>query len=170
MKRLVLFFCTLFAALPLMAATMVNSNYANTLWISHSGNSYTATSTGAIAVTNKSDIADLFAQGFVDISGYVYDPQFFVPLTGATLTPVINGVTNPIFVNPAGTIAALTITLPTGVKGASMTATFTQTVTSLTITGTNVDTKGLATPTAAASTSSFGWVWDSVSAKWNRVL
>lgn len=98
------------------------------------------------------------------------DPQFFVPATTDTVAPLATGSTIECFINPAGTIAAMTLTLPTGAfKGQRLTANFTQIVTTLTVTNTNTDTKGLAQPTAATATSAFEWVWDSVSAKWNRV-
>lgn len=98
------------------------------------------------------------------------DPQFFAPLTTETVAPVATGDTIECFVNPAGTIAAMTLTLPTGAyKGQRLTANFTQIVTTLTVTNTNTDTKGLAQPTVTTATSAFEWVWDSASSKWNRI-
>lgn len=106
----------------------------------------------------------------VGSANLIGDPQFFVPSTGGTVAPTATGLHAQAFINPAGTLSTLTFTLPTGtLKGQTLTATFTQTITTLTVTGTNVDTKGLASPAAAANTSSFTWAWDSVSTKWNRI-
>lgn len=114
---------------------------------------------GGAVGANSSTIAALSA-----------DPQFFTPATTDTVAPAATGSTIECFINPAGTIAAMTLTLPTGAfKGQRLTANFTQIVTALTVTNTNTDTKGLAQPTAATATSAFEWVWDSVSAKWNRI-
>jgi hypothetical protein len=99
------------------------------------------------------------------------DPQFFVPTTGGTVSPTATGSRVQAFINPAGTLAALTLTLPTGlIKGQALYATFTQIITALTVTATNVDSKGKVAPTAAAVGDTFGWAWDSVSAKWNRIV
>ena len=99
------------------------------------------------------------------------DPQFFVPTTGGTVSPTASGAQVQAFINPAGTLATLTLTLPTGAfKGQTLYATFTQIITALTVTATNVDSKGKVTPTAAAVGDTFGYVWDSVSTKWNRIV
>jgi hypothetical protein len=99
------------------------------------------------------------------------DPQFFVPTTGQTISPTATGAQIGCFVNPSGTLLALTLTLPTGtIKGQELYATFTQIITGLTVTATNLDTKGKVEPTAAAVGDTFGWRWDSVSTKWNRFV
>lgn len=99
------------------------------------------------------------------------DPQFFVPTAGGTVSPTATGNQVGAFINPAGTLATLTLTLPTGlIKGQTLYATFTQIITALTVTATNVDSKGKVAPTAAAVGDTFGWQWDSVSAKWNRIV
>lgn len=98
------------------------------------------------------------------------DPQFFVPATTDTVAPAASGQNIAVFIDPAGLIAAMTLTLPNGsFKGQRISVNFTQVVTTLTVTATNTDTKGLAQPTAATATSTFEWAWDSVSSKWNRV-
>jgi hypothetical protein len=98
------------------------------------------------------------------------DPQFSVPTAGGTVSPAATGSQIQVFINPAGTLATLTLTLPTGlIKGQTLYATFTQIITALTVTATNVDSKGKVTPTAAAVGDTFGWVWDSASTKWNRI-
>lgn len=99
------------------------------------------------------------------------DPQFSTPTAGGTVSPTATGAQIQCFINPSGTLATLTLTLPTGtIKGQTLYATFTQIITALTVTGTNVDSKGKVTPTAAAVGDTFGWVWDSASAKWNRIV
>ncbi len=98
------------------------------------------------------------------------DPQFFVPTTGQTKVILATGTSIEVFINPAGTIAALTLTLPTGAyKGQRLTVNSTQIVTALTLDGAATDTKGLAQPTALTATSALEWTWDSASAKWNRI-
>jgi len=97
------------------------------------------------------------------------DPQFFAPTTGQTVTVAASGQNIAVFINPAGTISAATLTFPTGTfKGQRCSVNTTQIITTLTVTATNTDTKGLAQPTAATATSTWEWVWDSVSGKWNR--
>ncbi len=99
------------------------------------------------------------------------DPQFSIPTTGGTVSPTAVGNEVHVFINPAGTLLALTLTLPTGtIKGQRLYATFTQIITGLTVTGTNVDTKGKAAPSAAAVGDTLGYAWDSVSTKWNRFV
>lgn len=109
--------------------------------------------------------------GNILLSTAVYaDPQFFTPAAADTVAPTATGSSIVCFINPAGTIATMTLTLPTGAyKGQRLTANFTQIVTTLTVTNTNTDTKGLAQPTAATATSAFEWAWDSASGKWNRI-
>lgn len=109
--------------------------------------------------------------GNILLSTAVYaDPQFFTPAAAGTVAPTATGSSIVCFINPAGTIATMTLTLPTGAyKGQRLTANFTQIVTTLTVTNTNTDTKGLAQPTAATTTSAFEWAWDSASGKWNRI-
>lgn len=97
------------------------------------------------------------------------DPQFFVPTAGGTVSPTATGAEIHCFISPAGTLATLTLTLPTGnIKGQVLWATFNQIITALTVTNTNTDTKGFASPSAATATTTYGWVWDSISTKWNR--
>ncbi len=99
------------------------------------------------------------------------DPQFSIPVAAGTVSPTATGNEIHVHINPAGTLASLTLTLPTGtIKGQRLYATFTQIITTLTVTGTNVDTKGKVAPTAAAVGDTFGYVWDSVSTKWNRFV
>jgi hypothetical protein len=105
------------------------------------------------------------------VNGFFGDPQFFTPAAADTVSPAATGPVINCFIDPSGTIASMTLTLPTGaVKGQVCYVNFHQIVTALTVTGTNVDNKGLTTPTAATATSTFAWAWDSVSAKWNRFL
>lgn len=125
-------------------------------------------SSGAAVTVVRPALADLSDAATVALNG---DPQFFIPTTGQTISPTATGYNVGCFVNPAGTLLALTLTLPTGTeKGQTLYATFTQIITGLTVTATNVDTKGKAAPSAAAVGDTFGWRWDSVSTMWNRFV
>ncbi len=164
MKRIAIFL----GSLLLTAAAQ-----AGTVNASRSGNTVTGTVTSVTCGTGLTGGA-ITASGTCAVDTAVVpnvgDPQFFQPTTGQTISPTATGYFISCFVNPSGTISALTITLPTGTfKGQRISATFTQIVTTLTITGTNVGALGLASPTTAAVTSSFAWAWDSASTKWNRV-
>jgi hypothetical protein len=69
----------------------------------------------------------------------VENVQYNAPVTGASIT--INASTTALLVNPAGTIAALTVVLPaTPFNGQSVTVASSQIVTALTVTGTIVGT------------------------------
>ncbi len=104
-----------------------------------------------------------------DVAALSGDPQFFTPTTGQTVSPTATGDNVHCFIDPSGSLLALTLTLPAGtIKGQRLWTTITQVITTLTVTGTNVDSRGLASPTTASATSTFGWVWDTVSTKWNR--
>jgi hypothetical protein len=98
------------------------------------------------------------------------DPQFFQPTAGGTVTVLnVSNIGNT-FINPLGTLATLTLTLSDGVlKNQIHYVTFTQIITALTVTSSNVSNKGLASPSAATASSTFAWAWDGVS-KWNRFI
>jgi hypothetical protein len=125
------------------------------------------TTTTATALDNTTKIATTaFVNSEVAAIG-----QYFAPATGATVSPTAPQMFSNAFINPAAGIATLTLTLPTGtLQGQILFVTFTQAVTTLTVTATNIGTHGIASPTTAAATSCFGWAWDNTAAKWNRFM
>lgn len=118
-------------------------------------------------LTNNFTIADTaYVNAEINAIG-----QYFAPATGATVSPTAPQMFQNVFINPAAGIATLTLTLPTGtLQGQVMYVAFTQVVTALTVTATNIGTHGIASPTTAIATSSFAWAWDNTAAKWNRFL
>ena len=123
------------------------------------------TTTTAAALDNTTKIATAaFVNAEINAIG-----QYFAPATGATVSPTAPQMLSNAFINPAAGIATLTLTLPTGtLQGQWLWVTFTQAVTALTVTATNIGTHGIASPAAATATSSFAWAWDNTAAKWNR--
>lgn len=109
------------------------------------------------------------AAGTVTINNDSQAP--FTPTTGQTIAPTATGAAVMCFINPSGTLAALTLTLPTGLfPGQLLYAVFTQIITTLTVTSTNIGTDGRASPSAATAVSTFAWSWNAAQAKWNRFL
>jgi hypothetical protein len=123
------------------------------------------TTTTAAALTNTTQIATTaYVNAEINAIG-----QYFAPATGTTVSPTAPQMFQNVFINPAAGIATLTLTLPTGtLQGQVMWVTFTQAVTTLTVTATNIGTHGIASPAAATATSSFAWAWDNTAARWNR--
>jgi hypothetical protein len=125
------------------------------------------TTTTQAALTNNTTIA---TTAFVNTEVAAIG-QYFAPATGGTVSPTAPQMISNAFINPAAGIATLTLTLPTGtLQGQILWVTFTQAVTTLTVTATNIGTHGIASPTTATATSSFAWAWDNTAAKWNRFL
>ena len=106
-----------------------------------------------------------------DIAGSVSvtsDPQTFIPVTGGTVTLAAFGSSLNTFINPAGTLATLTFTLPSGtMRNQKVYITFTQAITALTVSGT-LGTAGLPALTAAVANTSYAYVWSVALAAWNR--
>jgi len=106
-----------------------------------------------------------------DIGGSVSvtsDPQFFT--SGGAVTPAAFGASINLFVNPVGTVAAMTVTLPNGtMKNQKAYITFTQIITALTVSAT-LGTSGLPAPTTAAANTTYAYVWSNALAVWNRFL
>jgi len=88
----------------------------------------------------------------------------FVPLTGETIAPTANcGLA---VVEPAGTLAALTVTLPQNPVENQQFRLFTsQTLTALTLGGGTV----VNGPTTLAANASFSLVYSKITSKWYRV-
>lgn len=98
------------------------------------------------------------------------DPQFFTPVTGSSVNPSAFGAAINLFVNPAGTLATLTLILPNGVtKNQKAYITFTQAVTALTVSAT-LGTAGLPALTAVVANTTYAYVWSNALAVWNRFL
>lgn len=84
--------------------------------------------------------------------------QTAVPLTGDTVTTPSNGADGHLHVNPAGTIAALTVNLPAeldGRIGQERSVSSTQTVTALTLAQAGGGLVGLGLPTTVGAASGF---------------
>lgn len=86
--------------------------------------------------------------------------QYASPLTATTVT-VLAGDTW-LILSPAGTIAALTIALPTGVDGDEVLVTSSQIITALTVAGQGA-------PTAMAANGFFRLKYDGILSVWRRV-
>lgn len=98
------------------------------------------------------------------------DPVISTPTTGQTVTITPSGLVSCKIINPAGTLATLTVTLANGTQvGQIMFVAFSQIVTILTVTATNVQTT-LPLPTAAAVGQGLGFVWSVGLTKWVRFL
>ncbi len=91
-----------------------------------------------------------------------------VPVTTETVTLAGEGSVNTQIINPAGTLAALTLDAAAGgVDGAQYFVTFTQIITVLTHTA-QFDAAGLALATAATAGQVMGFVWRDSASKWTR--
>lgn len=94
------------------------------------------------------------------------------PLTGASVT--VAAATSKLLIEPAGTIAALTVVLPaaTGLaQGQQLEISSTQTVTALTLTAGSGTTIAAQTPTAitVSTTASYGYKFVYYGTKWYRL-
>lgn len=88
--------------------------------------------------------------------------QYAAPTTGQTVTAAVT--TGVLFIDPAGTLAALTVVLPAGpVDGQIFRMATSQILTALTITGTIV---GTLTTLAAAGSAQF--IYSASGSKWFR--
>lgn len=94
--------------------------------------------------------------------------SFSAPLTGATI--VMTAEQSIISVNPAGTLAALTITLPpTLYDGKIVTIFSSQILTALTLNTSNGATFVPAAPTAvAAANTAYSFIYDKANNQWHR--
>lgn len=94
--------------------------------------------------------------------------QDAAPLTGATIT--LGAGVSQLVLDPAGTIAALTIVLPTAaqlIDGQELKVSSTQTITTLTVTaGANTTIVATATTTLGATTAPLDLIYHAASAKW----
>lgn len=113
---------------------------------------------GAGIRTMLNDAGVVFTVG----SGAPYKTS--APLTGGTVTSSYGLRSN--IVNPAGTLAALTVNLPTGVIDGDITRiSFTQAITALTIATTDSSTV-VGAPTTALSGSAFQFLYSSTGPTW----
>lgn len=102
------------------------------------------------------------ATSSTSINGYTAMPaSYFTPVTGGTVTTVQTAN----IIEPAGTLATLTVNLPsTPVDGQICTYTFTQVITALTFgNGTFVNTA-----TAATAGQVIKWIYNTAQTKWYR--
>lgn len=98
--------------------------------------------------------------------------QYNAPLTGASIT--VLGTTGTLLLEPAGTIATLTVTLPALAnlqQGQILRISSTQTVTALTLTAGSGTTIAAQTPTAitVSATASYGYKLIFYGTKWYRL-
>lgn len=111
--------------------------------------------TGAETIPADTNIGNSGLQsGKISIASLGGGLQNEVPLTGASLTLNQPGV-GKLFINPAGTIAALTITLPAStllIDGQTLYINSSQIVTTLTLTAGSGTTLGTATTSLAVNT------------------
>jgi len=118
--------------------------------------SCTSSTTGALRVSGGAGIAGNLALGGIPLCA---NKRIVAPTTGATVTI---GTEALLLVNPAGTLANLTIVLPTAVAdGDTRVITFSQAITTLAWTGT---TTGF--PTTMARNSRIAAVWDVGTGTW----
>ena len=103
------------------------------------------------------------ATAFDNDSAYLYK----VPTTGFNIT--VPGETTRVILDPAGTLAAGTLTLKSGlVDGQVLTISANQTITALTISGSGC-TLGNGMPTTIApATGAIAFLWRAASNKWFR--
>lgn len=130
---------------------------------------FTGTPAGPTAAV-KTNTTQLATTAFVnaEISAI---PQTSAPTTGQTVTVTSPQMISNWFVNPAGALLALTLTLSNGtIQGQIVFVTITQAITTLTVTATNIGTNGIASPTAVATATTFAWHWNNTTTKWNRFL
>ena len=112
--------------------------------------------TAAITYTSTSSMRD----------GRFYLYQ--VPLTGFTIT--MTTLQSAVSINPAGTLAAGTITLPpTTTDGKLVTIYSSQIITALTINTSNSATFAPAVVTTLAADASVGYVYDKANNQWHRI-
>lgn len=101
----------------------------------------------------------------------VTQPNIATPLTATTVTITPTSGVYTQSIQPAGTLASLTVSLSQGsLAGQYVSISFNQAVTSLTISTTASGFSGIALPTSATVTSSFGFVWNASNSTWIRVL
>jgi len=117
-----------------------------------------------------SDVFTLYSESFAHVL-LEPDTQYSVPLTGATVVIGVNDNDTHLVVVPAGTIAALTITLPAPANlrdKQTLLVTSTQVVTTLTVNG-NGATAVRGAPSAFTANGFFTLKYDLALNVWNRV-
>ena len=129
--------------------------------------------TGAAVTVAQLALADLSDAATVALAANVpilpTNPPTAAPGTGDTLNFVLTGDITKGILNPAGTLAELTVGLPDGDYGGQIFTLFTSAiVTALTLTGNFSATIGMAQPTTLAANQRVDWVWDGSSGDWLR--
>lgn len=100
-------------------------------------------------------------QGF---SAAIPSMQYAAPATGATVT--VNPGTNFLVLEPAGTIATLTVNLPAGADGQVLAISSTQIITAVTLAASGAETIAGTITTLAAANSFCRYIFRST--KWYR--
>jgi len=108
--------------------------------------------------------------GTVTVGGNTTNPTQVAPTTGGTVTVTPAGAVHVESINPAGTLANLTLAINDGSYGGQIVfAAFSQVITALAYGGTNITaTGGLALPAAATLGQCMGFVWSAATSKWTR--
>jgi len=100
----------------------------------------------------------------------VAEPNIYTPLTGATVSLTPTAMLCSDVIKPAGTIAALTLTIANGsIAGQRQRVLFTQIVTALTCSGANLSATVLALPTSTTANQAIEFVWSAINSWWIRV-
>lgn len=125
------------------------------------------TGTEMFAVSGGSGATNAFMS-----SSSLRDGRFYVyqaPLTGFTLT--MTPTQSAVSLNPAGTIAAGTVTMPATTVDGKVVSIFTSaTITALTINTTNSATFVPAVVTTLAAGTSVAYVYDKANNQWHRYM
>ena len=101
----------------------------------------------------------------------VIEPNIYTPLTATTVALVPASMMCFDVISPAGTIAALTLTVANGtIAGQRQRLVFTQIVTALTCSGANLSATVLAFPTASAANQVVEFIWSVTNSWWIRVV
>lgn len=134
-----------------------------------SGASTTVFNQGALVVTGGAGVSgNLVVQNNFTYQAGILDKSANVATPVTTGNIILNALRHTTVVAPAGTIASLTITMPDAGDGTEVRVTFTQTVTTLTMTPKSGTTITGALTTASAGT--FGtWLYVDATATWYRV-
>jgi len=126
-------------------------------------------SEGDWRLTTFTNIFALYNESFTNVIQEA-DSQYSTPLTGVTVSVNVNDNDTHLIITPAGTIAALTITLPEASNlrdKQTFLCTCTQIVTTLTVDGNGTTVNGA--PTAFTANGYFTLKYDLTLGVWNRV-
>lgn len=97
--------------------------------------------------------------------------QKIIPTTGQSISLIANGLSTSITIEPAGSLSALTISIDDGVAdGQIVNLSFYQLVSTLTISGNNIDTSGITYGPAIGPKEAIIFVWSQPGSKWKAII